>query len=157
MQQYTGISRYSHRGLPAWQTALLLCCFLAVRGLVPAGYMPAPLSAGTPYGLCHGDSRAALLLNSLQTSQVHDGHHSGHYGNHHNAHSAGHDHDPATAKYFADSTCAFAAAATSNVGGELADLGALRSRSSRSTAAQWHFDSQPAYFIPPGRAPPAIS
>lgn len=140
---------------------MLLCCFLAVRGLVPAGYMPAPVLAGTPYGLCHGDSRAALLLNSLQASQVHEGHHndhhSGHHGGQHNAHNAGHDHDPATAKHFADSTCAFAAAATSNVGGEFADPSALRTLSCRGTAVQWQFDPQPHYFTPPGRAPPVIS
>lgn len=144
---------YINRGLWA-----LLVCFLAVRGLVPAGFMPSALSdGGGPYQLCHGDTRAALLLNSLQASPVHEGHHNGHHGNHHPAPETGHDHDPATAKHFADSTCAFAAAAAGTVGGDAADLSTLSAHASYAIITRQHLHCQPAYFTPPGRAPPAIS
>ncbi|WP_295800897.1 hypothetical protein [uncultured Microbulbifer sp.] len=139
----------------------LLVCFLAVRGLVPAGFMPAPLSTGGPYQLCHGDSRAAQLLNSLQASPVHEvqpgSHHDGHHQDHQGTHGAGHDHDPATAKHFADSTCAFAAAATGSVAGEPAFPETRGLRSSLGTAAPRHLRIRPTYFTPPGRAPPAFS
>jgi len=79
------------------QAALLLCLFLAVRGLVPAGFMPAPLGAGGPYGLCHGNGDSAMLLQWLQRE----------YHQHH----GGHHHDDATAHSFADNHCNFSAAA----------------------------------------------
>ena len=136
----------------------LLVCFLAVRGLVPAGFMPSALSDGGPYQLCHGDSRAALLLNSLQASPVQEGHHRGHHAHHHstpdNTPGSGHNHDAATAKHFADSTCAFAAAATSHVDGGSIELGTPAAPTRSSSAALRHFHSQPAYLTPPGRAPP---
>ena len=140
----------------------LLVCFLAVRGLVPAGFMPSALKlGGGPYQLCHGDSRAALLLSNLHASPADDGHHYSHSGGHHDNHSsaadAGHDHDPATAKHFADSTCAFAAATTGNVTGEPADPAAAGTRAHHVFAALRHSHAQPAYFTPPGRAPPVIS
>ncbi|MDP5209677.1 hypothetical protein [Microbulbifer sp. 2205BS26-8] len=60
--------------------------------------MPASLAAGTPYGLCHGDNRSALLLTVL----------TGPAGEHHHS---GHDHDTLTAHSFADTHCAYSAVA----------------------------------------------
>lgn len=139
----------------------LLVCFLAVRGLVPAGFMPSALAqGGGPYQLCHGDSRAALLLSSLQAPARYDGHDShgaGHHDNPSSATDAGHNHDPATAKHFADSTCAFAAATTGTVAGEQAEPDAPGARVHQFFAALRRSHAQPAYFTPPGRAPPVIS
>lgn len=90
------IQHCSH--LPRWQALLLLWVFLSVRGLVPTGFMPAALAAGTPYGLCHGDSRSALLLNTL-ANLAREHHHSGH------------DHDALTAHSFADNHCIYSAVA----------------------------------------------
>lgn len=97
--------RYSQR-LPqssarSWPILLLLMCFLAVRGFVPAGFMPAPLAAGVPYDLCHGDSRSALLLSALSSS--------GHEQHHHS--SGGGQHHDAIAQAFADNHCGFSASA----------------------------------------------
>ncbi|MCX2801962.1 hypothetical protein [Microbulbifer thermotolerans] len=130
-----------HPLLPQWRAALLLCLFLAVRGLVPAGFMPAPLAAGAPYTLCHGDSRSTLLLHALAHWQRDD-------------HGAGHHHDALTAQTFADNHCSFSAGAALagtpavdiqffTVGGLVPAppvlQGAARSR---------------AYARPPARAPP---
>lgn len=92
--------------LSQWQALLLLLVFLSARGLVPAGFMPAAFTAGTPYGLCHGDSRSALLLNALATPPQ------GHHHDHHANHADGHNHDALTAHSFADNHCNFSAAAS---------------------------------------------
>ncbi|WP_444899580.1 hypothetical protein ACJJIX_06365 [Microbulbifer sp. VAAC004] len=101
-------TRKNRPHLPQWQALLLLLVFLSARGLVPAGFMPAAFSAGTPYDFCHGDSRSALLLNAL-ASQAQDHHHS--HGGGHGEHS-GHNHDALTAHSFADNHCNFSAAAS---------------------------------------------
>ncbi|QFT56792.1 hypothetical protein [Microbulbifer sp. THAF38] len=98
-------TRKNRPHLPQWLALLLLLAFLSARGLVPAGFMPADFSAGTPYGLCHGDSRSALLLNSL-ANQAQDHHHN--LGDNH----SGHNHDTLTAHSFADNHCNFSAAAS---------------------------------------------
>ncbi len=87
--------------LSPWQAVLLLCVFLAARGLVPAGFMPAAIAAGTPYDLCHGDSRSALLLNALSRQHSHQGHQ-----------GEAHQHGALTAQAFADNHCSFSAGAT---------------------------------------------
>lgn len=89
--------------LPQWQALLLLLVFLSARGLVPAGFMPADFTAATPYGLCHGDSRSALLLNALSTNP---------HSDHHLSHSPNHNHNALTAHSFADNHCNFSAAAS---------------------------------------------
>ncbi|WP_444906953.1 hypothetical protein [Microbulbifer sp. SSSA008] len=89
--------------LSQWQALLLLLVFLSARGLVPAGFMPADFAAGTPYGLCHGDSRSALLLNALKANS---------HSDHHGDHSSSHNHDTLTAHSFADNHCNFSAAAS---------------------------------------------
>ena len=128
------------------QVALLLCLFLAVRGLVPAGFMPAPLSGGAPYGFCHGDGNSALLLQWLQRDypQKQGGHH----------HHSGHHHDALTAHSFADNHCNFSAAAGLATAPS-ADLllpvagTALPTPAPATTAALSR-----AYALPPSRAPP---
>lgn len=39
-----------------------LCAAFAIRALVPVGFMPAPLGAGGPFALCHGQSAATYAL-----------------------------------------------------------------------------------------------
>lgn len=135
-------SRFGAR-LSQWQAALLLCVFLAVRGLVPAGFMPAPLAAGTPYGFCHGDGRSALLLNALaQWEHAHHGH------------GGGHSHDALTAQTFADNHCSFSA----GVGLAAAPSVHLPFFSAGATAPT-PTPAAPAarvnpYALPPSRAPP---
>ncbi|WP_299585528.1 hypothetical protein [uncultured Microbulbifer sp.] len=91
--------------LPQWQALLLLVVFLSARGLVPAGFMPAAFADSTPYGLCHGDSRSALLLNALAIP-VEEHHHGP------QTETSGHNHDALTAHSFADNHCNFSAAAS---------------------------------------------
>ncbi|SHF24561.1 hypothetical protein SAMN04487965_1729 [Microbulbifer donghaiensis] len=131
--------------LSQWQAALFLCLFLclflAVRGLVPAGFMPASLAAGTPYGLCHGDGRSALLLNALAQWE-------------HAHHGAGHDHSALTAQAFADNHCSFSAGAGIATAPTL-ELAPLFDGGQQPTNApprnppQWRL-----YVLPPKRAPP---
>ncbi|WP_444928906.1 hypothetical protein ACJJIF_13680 [Microbulbifer sp. SSSA002] len=89
--------------LSQWQALLLLLVFLSARGLVPAGFMPADFSSATPYGLCHGDSRSALLLNALSADS---------HADQHSGHSENHNHNTLTAHSFADNHCNFSAAAS---------------------------------------------
>ncbi|WP_444902481.1 hypothetical protein ACJJIG_09705 [Microbulbifer sp. SSSA007] len=138
--------------LSRWQTLLLLLVFLSVRGLAPAGFMPAAFAAGTPYGLCHGDSRSALLLNALATPPTLEHHH-----NHQAEHSSGHNHDALTAHSFADNHCNFSAAATvASV--PVADLDLFsEGQTPRTSTPGFNLVSAVAYTLPLIRAPPRPS
>lgn len=141
MTQYSGYftQRPSAR-LPRSLALLLLCVFLCARGLVPAGFMPAPLSGGAPYDLCHGDGNSALLLQWLQREHQH--HHSGHH------------HDELTAHAFADNHCNFSAtaglAAAPSADLQLFVAGVPVLAAGPTTSAA---DNR-AYAQPPSRAPP---
>lgn len=121
----------------------MLACFLGVRGLVPAGFMPAAVADGAPYGYCHGDSRSALLLNAL--AQYHHDHHS---------HAGEHDHDDATAQAFADNHCGFSAGSGVAPAPTL-HIPRLATAPSRlpATIAR-SLPRQRSYLHPPSRAPP---
>ncbi|WP_160152069.1 hypothetical protein [Microbulbifer sp. ALW1] len=144
----------SHRKpLPPWLAVVLLGLFLSVRGLVPAGFMPAPVAGGSLYALCHGDSRSALLLNLLSppVADAHLHHHGG------PAAPAGHDHDTATAKNFAESHCTFSAAGSTAIANNTA-LPDFATRLWLARPPETRGERYtPDYFTPPGRAPPAIS
>ncbi|MCO1332748.1 hypothetical protein MO867_00215 [Microbulbifer sp. OS29] len=132
-----------------WQALLLLLVFLSARGLVPAGFMPAAFTAGTPYGLCHGDSRTALLLNALASNA---------HSNHHNSHTnpaTNHNHDALTAHSFADNHCNFSAVASisSSAATEL-DI-ALSGFIYSPSLAGFHPALSSPYNRPLIRAPPA--
>ncbi|MCW8845335.1 MAG: hypothetical protein OQK99_05800 [Gammaproteobacteria bacterium] len=58
-------------GIVVWTA---YACF-AVRIVVPAGYMPAPLSSGAPFMLCHGGFEGRLL-SALNPPQAHHHDHS---------------------------------------------------------------------------------
>ncbi|WP_193162962.1 hypothetical protein [Microbulbifer hainanensis] len=130
------------------QAVLLLCLFLAVRGLVPAGFMPAPLSAGAPYGFCHGDGNSALLLQWLQRDYPQK------QGEHH--HHGGHHHDALTAHSFADNHCNFSAVAGLATAPSpdllLSVSGTALPVPAPATTAALSRD----YVLPPGRAPPCF-
>lgn len=146
MTQYSGyfIQRPSAR-LPRSLALLLLCVFLCARGLVPAGFMPAPLAAGAPYDLCHGDSRSAQLLQWLSESHGHSGGHD---------HSAGHQHSALTAKSFADNHCNFSASAAVASASSIEPLAAIIGVRAPSAALPLPVVKQRDYTLPPGRAPP---
>lgn len=120
MQPLRTLRRTRLRPAARLSAVLLLALFLAVRGLVPAGYMPAAVASGSLYGLCHGDARSAFLLQSLASAESagsHHHHHNDHQGHHGDPlasadtpHS-GHNHSPATGQAFADNHCSFAASA----------------------------------------------
>ncbi|WP_308365034.1 MULTISPECIES: hypothetical protein [unclassified Microbulbifer] len=128
--------------LHRWQAVLLLAVFLAVRGLVPAGFMPAPLAGGAPYGYCHGDSRSALLLELL--APRHNGHH----------HPAGHQHDAPTAQSFADNHCSFSTVATAAVTGTAEVFAGIAGISPSFANPTKNSAQRHRYFLPPERAPP---
>ncbi|WP_237067769.1 hypothetical protein [Microbulbifer guangxiensis] len=139
---------------------LLLALFLAVRGLVPVGFMPAPISSGSPYGLCHGDARSAFLLQSLAAATpTGEHHHHGHHG-HHGADGSspqtGHDHDPATAQVFADNHCSFAASAALAVEAQPLNSGGIVQSGLGDAPAADTYAPSLAYLRPQGRAPPFI-
>ncbi|MFA0809759.1 hypothetical protein [Microbulbifer epialgicus] len=140
LQNYPRLSR--------WQAMLLLLVFLSARGLVPAGFMPAAFAAGTPYGLCHGDSRSALLLNAL-TNPIQQ-HHHGHQADH----LDGHNHNTLTAHSFADNYCSFSVV-TNIVSAPATDLG-LPSAEAVVATSPFSFTLAPssAYTRPLIRAPP---
>ncbi len=106
--------------------------------------MPAPFTAGTPYGLCHGDGRSALLLNALaQWEHAHHGH------------SGDHNHDALTAQTFADNHCSFSAGTGIATAPALA-LPPFSASGNRAPAANTLAPTrQRSYLLPPTRAPPA--
>lgn len=126
-----------------WQAALLLAVFLAVRGLVPAGFMPAPLAGGAPYGYCHGDSRSALLLELLAPR-------------HNSHHHAGHQHDAPTAQSFADNHCSFSTGATAAFAGTADIFPAIAGISPSLANPIQNTAQRRRYFLPPERAPPYL-
>jgi len=127
--------------LSPWQAQLLLCIFLAVRGLAPAGFMPAPIADGTPYDFCHGDGRSALLLQSLSQPHSHRGHH-------------GHGHDALTAQAFADNHCSFSAGAGATAPATLELPPVASGRLSPPIARFRSPLPRRGYLQPPQRAPP---
>ena len=50
---------------------------LACRMLIPAGYMPAPLSHGGPVVLCHGGLSGQLLKSLIRPASLHEHAHGG--------------------------------------------------------------------------------
>ena len=165
------------RCLPPWLAVLLLGMFLAVRGLVPAGFMPAPIAGGSPYELCHGDSRSALLLNLATADQPSD-HHQPHHASahaHHQGHAhgdsyqsgavsaatasptLGHQHDSATAQAFSDNHCNFSAPVAFAVGMEPVLWAPLRGPSLSIFTPQSIAIKPRSYLLPPGRAPPIVT
>ncbi|WP_250461384.1 DUF2946 family protein [Microbulbifer litoralis] len=138
-QTGTPIQRPTAR-LPRSLALLLLCVFLCARGLVPAGFMPAPLSGGAPYGFCHGDGNSALLLQWLQREYHH--------------HHGGHHHDGLTAHAFADNHCNFSAAAGLAAAPSV-DLQVFIAGISTPAAAPTAGAARSrTYTQPPSRAPP---
>lgn len=127
--------------LHQWQAALLLLVFLSARGLVPAGFMPASIAGGSPYDLCHGDSRSALLLQWLAGQEHH------HHGN-------GHQHDALTAQSFADNHCSFAASASIAAAPALELQFAVADSAQPLPPAANQTLRQRSYLLPPPRAPP---
>ncbi|WP_226703538.1 hypothetical protein [Microbulbifer elongatus] len=165
------------RCLPPWLAVLLLGMFLAVRGLVPAGFMPAPIAGGSPYELCHGDSRSALLLNLANGDSPSDHHqphyapaHAHHQGHaHENAHHSmaepagtesanpDHQHDSATAQAFSDNHCNFSAPVAFAVGVEPVLWAPLRGPSLPIFTPHSIAIKPRSYLLPPGRAPPIVA
>lgn len=145
--------------LPRWLAVVLLGVFLAVRGLVPAGFMPSAVASGGPYQLCHGDSRSALLL-SLATPVIrgdsaHHGHEHEHgHGQPQPPHAGAHQHDSATAEAFSDNHCSFSSAGASIAARtELpwSPLPGFAVPAPTVAVAQRPLNH---YLFPPGRAPP---
>ncbi|MFV8780871.1 hypothetical protein ACNKU7_00480 [Microbulbifer sp. SA54] len=167
------INTRSYR-LPPWLAVVLLGVFLAARGLVPPGFMPAAVAGGSLYELCHGDSRSALLLGLTGGAGYTDSpsHHS---SSHHNpshpvshnlqpanattteAGTGSHQHDSATAKLFSDNHCSFSATAVaaSHSGQWQPEL--VLAAAGRAPAARDFSPKITLYIRPPGRAPPEIS
>lgn len=162
MKQYPAHATKTRRyRLPPWLAVVLLGMFLAARGLVPAGFMPAAVAGGSLYELCHGDSRSALLLSLTASSgpthhPIHD--QTGHQA-HHDGHSpepaqSGHQHDSATAQVFSDNHCSFSATvvAAAHAGQWLPAL--EQTTAPVTSAAPKYLPRNPHYVRPPGRAPP---
>lgn len=133
----------AHLRLHQWQAALLLLVFLCARGLVPAGFMPAAVTAGTPYAFCHGDSRSALLLDAL--TQAEHAHHGG---------SGSHQHDALTAQTFADNHCSFSASAGIATASSFESTPLFGSDGAEPPFFSTSLPRQRNYLQPPTRAPP---
>lgn len=142
------ISRLAHRqqARPIRQQSLLLATLLAylVAGaIVPRGHMAAPLASGTPFHLCPGDLRSALIIATLAEKAEH--HHQHH---HHEENNSGVD------KTSADPGCTFAGfgaalvqePGTANEQVTTGPLMAVRPLLAHHTAA---------WLRPPARSPPA--
>lgn len=52
-----------------------LFCYVVSSGIVPAGFMAAPVSSGTAFHLCPGDARSAVVISKLMGSHEHHHHH----------------------------------------------------------------------------------
>ena len=117
-----------------------LVCYVISSGIVPAGFMAAPLDSGTAFHLCPGDARSAVIISKLLGGNEH---------HHHHAQAGGAE------KTSADSGCAF-----SGVGNVIA-LGASASAFDavpnqpvivlQTTSFRYSY----AWARPPVRSPPA--
>lgn len=161
-------TRARRHTLPPSLAVVLLGVFLAVRGLVPPGFMPGSATGGSLYELCHGDSRSALLLNLALPSDGHrqqhtqsdsagsHQHHSAHGQPHTSIGADAHQHDSATAQAFSDNHCSFSTAAASIIDSGAMPLGAIPGYSPLLPQLPWAAVQTQPYLRPPGRAPPAI-
>ena len=52
-----------------------LFCYVVSSGIVPAGFMAAPVSSGTAFHLCPGDALSAVVISKLMGSHEHHHHH----------------------------------------------------------------------------------
>lgn len=148
--------------LPPWLAVVLLGVFLAVRGLVPAGFMPSAVASGGPYQLCHGDSRSALLLSLATPATPNDSAHGGHGHAHGHGHAQApqaspHQHDDATAQVFSDNHCNFSSAGVSIATGTDLPWSPLPGFTAPVPAAPVARSHHRDYLLPPGRAPPIAS
>lgn len=69
---------------------LSLLAYLIAVAIVPPGYMSAPWASGTPFHLCPGDTRSALLISALanispRAVQHHQHHQHQHHLQHHHS------------------------------------------------------------------------
>ncbi|KUJ83828.1 MULTISPECIES: hypothetical protein [Microbulbifer] len=164
MQPLRTLQRTRLRPAARLSAVLLLALFLAVRGLVPAGYMPAAVASGSLYGLCHGDARSAFLLQSLAAAAEpaggqhhHHNHHQGHHGDplaSADTPHSGHDHSPATGQAFADNHCSFAASAALAVAVPPLYFSDTAQAGFNNAQRLNGFLPAPHFLRPQGRAPP---
>jgi len=52
-----------------------LFCYVVSSGIVPPGFMAAPLGSGTAFHLCPGDARSAVVISKLMDKHEHHHHH----------------------------------------------------------------------------------
>ncbi len=148
------ISRFARlqKARPLRQQSLLLATLLAylVAGaIVPRGHMAAPLSSGTPFHLCPGDLRSALIIDRLSAGTVHHPHQ-----HHHHADDSASVDSTSVDKTSADPGCSFAGFGTAIA----QDTGTT----DEPVATVLHVASRPSsgyrsgtWLRPPARSPPA--
>lgn len=120
-----------------------LFCYVISSGIVPSGFMAAPLESGTAFHLCPGDARSAVLISKLAGEHEH---------HHHHQHTS---EEGDGAEVSADTGCAFtaqASPATLEVQVASFDIrqgAALAIQNAISTRYSY------AWARPPARSPPA--
>lgn len=132
--------------------SLCIFAYLIAAAVVPSGYMAAPLASGTPFHLCPGDTRSALIISALKGSaplaHQHGDPHHGHHGG-----------DAGADTYLSPSTaepdCQFAGVSALPADVAFADVDAPESIPLVQRAPGGPATRNPAWLRPPVRSPPA--
>ncbi|TCO72213.1 hypothetical protein [Chromatocurvus halotolerans] len=130
--------------------SLCVLAYLVAAAVVPSGYMAAPLASGTPFHLCPGDTRSALIISAL-TDSVSLAHQ---YGDPHAGHH-GAGADISVSPISAEPDCQFAGVSALPAGLAFADADAPESISRVQRAPGGPATRNPAWLRPPVRSPPA--
>lgn len=133
---------------PALASLSMLVYLIAVA-VVPPGYMAAPLASGTPFHLCPGDIRSALLIDALRATSsgsVEHGHHHSSDGGTDDAHAS---------TTVAEPDCRFAGVTAMYSGIAFAATDMPAPVQMVQTVFRGPANLSPAWLRPPARSPPA--
>jgi hypothetical protein len=127
---------------------MALLGFLFVHGLVPQGFMAAPVSEGSLFHLCPGDAGSAEWL-KVAAANTHHG------SGDHPHHAEGHEGSGNLSQDRADAACSFGAAGTAIIADYSPDATASPGASSPPEPLPWAAPISRSWLRPPPRSPPA--
>ena len=132
----------SARPRARWFSVFALFCYVVSSGIVPSGFMAAPLESGTAFHLCPGDARSAVVISKLM---------GGHEHHHHHHHEQSSD----AGEVSAETGCAFTGQSSVAILDARAPSLDTRLRESLAVQGAISVSYSYAWARPPVRSPPA--
>lgn len=132
--------------------SLCILAYLIAAAVVPSGYMAAPLASGTPFHLCPGDTRSALIISALTDSVSLAHQHGDLHDRHHGGDTVA---DTYVSPITAEPDCQFAGVSALPAEVAFADVDAPESIPRVQRAPGGPATRNPAWLRPPVRSPPA--